>query len=293
MNFAQRIKARWRQYSLQERIVIPLVYVFLLVMAFKVLLPIFYVLMNSLKAVREFNDSAVAFPKTLEWANYARAIVLEYRNTNVVGMFFNSIFYTVSYSVANTFSSCMAAYILSKYHFKARGFIYSLAIAVQLIPIFGNAGASFRLVSDLGLINHMSLMWITALGGFDYTFLIVYSYFQNVSWTYAEAAFIDGASNWYTFTRIMLPMVLPAILTMWLSNVIALWSDFSTPMIYLQDTPTLASGLYNMKSRAPFVEGGITTYFAALIISIIPIVALYTVLQKQLLDVNVDGGIKG
>lgn len=293
MDFKQRIKLRWGQYTRQEKIVIPLVYLFLLILVVKVCLPIAYVLMNSLKSLREFNDNVMSLPSKPVWSNYWRAITLEYRNTNVIGMFFNSVFYTLSYSIAGTFTPCLSAYVLSKYRFKARGFIYSLAIAIQLIPIFGNTGASYDLVSDLGLIDHIELMWITNMGGFGWTFLVIYSYFENVSWTYAEAAFIDGASNWYTFIRIMLPMVLPAVLTMWLSNVIGLWSDYATPMIFFKDNPTLGAGIYNLKTRAPFIEGGKTVYFAVLIVSVVPILLLYIILQDQLLKVNVDGGIKG
>ncbi len=280
------------RYTLQEKIVLPISHFLLFLLSLWVLLPIFYVFLNSFKTVQEFNNDTLAMPTVWQWENYSRAFDLTYRNTNILGMFFNSLVFTITFSFANVFSSCMSAYILSKYRFRGRKIIYTTAIVVQILPIFGTGGAGYILANDLGILDNIWLMWITAAGGFDYTFLIVYSYFQNVSWDYAEAAFIDGASNFYVFIRIMLPMVSPAVLSMWLSAVVSLWSDYMTPMIYLPTNPTLSAGLYNLKSLAAFTEGGTVTYFAALIFSILPVVALFVLTQRKIFSINMEGGIK-
>ncbi len=286
------IKQRWKQYTRQEKILLPIFHAFLFVLSVWVLLPIFYVLLNSVKSVQEFNNDTLAIPKLWKWDNYAKALDLTYRNTNVLGMFVNSLIFTITFSFGNIFCSCLTAYILSKYRFRGRQLIYSVAIIVQILPIFGSGGASYILVSNLGILDNIWLMWVTAAGGFDYTFLVIYSYFQNVSWDYAEAAFIDGASSFYVFIRIMLPMVMPAVLCMWLSAVLGLWGDYMTPMLFLPTHPTLAAGMYNLKSLAAFTEGGTTTYFASLIISIIPVTILFLLTQNKIFSINLEGGIK-
>lgn len=288
----KRMESRWKKFTGQEKIILPLMHLFLLILSIWVLLPMIYVFFNSFKSVKEFNDSTLALPKVWAWKNYANAFSLTYRNTDILGMFANSLIFTLTFSVANVFSSCMSAYILSKYSFRGRKIIYSVAIVVQILPLFGTAGAGYLLASNLGIVDNIWLMWITACGGFDYTFLIVYSYFKNVSWDYAEAAFIDGAGNFYVFLRIMLPMVSPAVFTMWLSAVISLWGDYMTPMIYLQSHPTLSAGLYNLKTLSAFTEGGTTMYFAALIISVIPVLILYVFTQNKIFSINLEGGIK-
>lgn len=289
----RKIAERWRGFTKQEKIVLPIIHLFLLILAIWVLLPPLFCLVNSFKTVQEFDKDALAFPTELQWINYKNAFGMTYRNTNLLRMFINSVIFTITFSFGNIGSSCLAAYVLSKYKFRGRKVIYAVAIVVQILPIFGGGGAAYQLVSDLGLTDNLWLLWITGCNGFDYTFLIVYSYFENVSWDYSEAAQIDGAGNFYIFARIMLPMVSPAVLTMWLSAVIGLWSDYMTPMMYLQYTPTLATGLYNLKSLASFTKGGRVTYFAALIIACIPIIILYTLLQKKIFSINMDGGIKG
>lgn len=288
-----KIVERWRSFTRQEKIILPIVHLFLLILAAWVLLPPLFCLINSFKTVQEFNDNAMSFPTVWQWVNYKNAFAMTYRNTNLLGMFFNSVIFTLTFSFGNIASSCLAAYVLCKYRFKGRKIIYGIAIIVQILPVFGSGGASYQLVSELGLTDNLALLWITGCNGFDYTFLIVYSYFENVSWEYSEAAQIDGAGNFFIFLRIMLPMVSPAVLTMWLFAVVGLWSDYMTPMIYLQYTPTLATGLYNLKSLASFTEGGRVTYFAALIIACIPIIILYAVFQKKIFSINMEGGIKG
>lgn len=286
----EKITKRWTK---QELAVILISYLFLLVFAIWCVMPIVFVVINSLKSVMEFNENVLALPKVLEFANYKRALQLTYRNTNLVQMFLNSIIFCALFSVAEIFSSSMSAYVLSKYEFRGRKVILTIAMIVQIIPIFGSGGMSYIILSRLGMIDNIWLIWISGASGFGYTFLIIYSYFKNVSWEYAEAAFIDGAGNFYVFIRIMLPMVTPALLTMWLSAVIGLWGDYLTPMLYLRNTPTLAAGIYNLKSLAAFTQGGTTTYFAALVISIVPLVIMYLFTQRGIFSIKLEGGIKG
>ena len=286
----EKITKRWTK---QEIAVILISYLFLLVFAIWCVMPIVFVVINSLKSVMEFNENVLALPKVLEFANYKRALQLTYRNTNLVQMFLNSIIFCALFSIAEIFSSSMSAYVLSKYEFRGRKVILTIAMIVQIIPIFGSGGMSYIILSRLGMIDNIWLIWISGASGFGYTFLIIYSYFKNVSWEYAEAAFIDGAGNFYVFIRIMLPMVTPALLTMWLSAVIGLWGDYLTPMLYLRNTPTLAAGIYNLKSLAAFTQGGTTTYFAALVISIVPLVIMYLFTQRGIFSIKLEGGIKG
>jgi ABC-type glycerol-3-phosphate transport system permease component len=249
--------------------------------------------MNSLKEVTEYNRDAISFPNYLEWKNYAYAFKLEYRNTNVIGMFFNTVIYVATFSTASMVSSLMCAYALSRFKFRGRTFLYSLAVCIQIIPIFGSLGSSYLLTYNLGILDNKWLMWVSCLNGFDYTFLIIYSYFINVDSAYAEAARMDGANNVVIFVKIMIPMVFPSILVMWLSNVIKLWNDYTTPLIYLPSHPTLATGIKSLEALSIRSEGDMTAFFAAIIISMIPILLIFTITQRKIFNINVEGGIKG
>ncbi len=287
------IKARINKYSKQEKIALPVLHIILIIFAIWAMLPIFFVLLNSLKQVDDYYANPMKLPQVFMWENFANALKITYRNTNVFGMFFNTIVFVATYSVANIFSSLFMAYAIARFNFKGKNFLYVLAVVVQIIPIFGTTGAAYILQSNLGLLDNRWLSWITAASGFDYSFLMIHSYLVNVDKSYSEAAEIDGANNFTIMFQIITPMVLPAMLVMWLSSVIGLWNNYTSPLIYWPNHPTLSTGLYNLKSLASYIEGGTTTYFAAIVLSIIPITLIFLFTQKKIFSIEVDGGIKG
>ena len=286
---------RWKEYTKQEKIVLPIFYLFLLFLAAYMVLPLLFAILNSFKSSEMYYANSMSFPawEEIQWSNYLNAFNLTYRNTSVFGMFGNTIWFVISFCFGNVASSLMCAYVLSRFKFRGRNFLYGLAITIQIIPVFGTTGAGYMVLDSYCLIDNLALIWITGASGFDYMFLIFYSYFVTVASTYAEAAEIDGASNFRVFVQIMIPMVLPAVFTMILGNVLSLWNDYATPLLYLPTHPTLATGIYNLKSLAPFQKGGITSYFAAIVISMIPILLMFFFGQVRILKINIDGGIKG
>ena len=288
-------KEKWNSYTRQEKIVLPIAHLILLIFLICSVMPLFFAIVNSLKSVELYYDDAISLPNfnEIEWANYLKAFNLTYRNTTVLGMFFNTIYFVISFTFTNVFSSMCSSYVLSRFKFRGRNFLYGLAITIQIIPVFGTAGAAYLLMDEYNLIDNLWLICISGAGGFDYTFLILYSYFVSVDNAYSEAAQLDGASNFRIFISIMVPMVIPALMTMTLSTVITLWNDYSTALFYLPTHPTLSTGLYNLKSLAAYQEGGITTYFASIVISMIPILIFYFVTQRKIFTINVDGGVKG
>ena len=293
MTNRSKLKSRLYRYTRQEKFLLPIFHCLLFLLVLWVLFPALFCLINSLKEVTEYNRSAVSLPSYLEWKNYAYAFQLTYRNHNVLGMFFNTVVFVVTFSLANVFSSLMCAYALSRFRFRGRNLLYSLAVMIQIIPIFGSLGSSYLLCYNLGILDNIWSMWISSLNGFDYTFLIIYSYFVNVDSAYAEAAEIDGANNLTIFLKIMTPMVMPSILVMWLSSVIGLWNNYTSPLIFLPSHPTLATGLYNLQKLSSYMDGGMTAYFAAIVVSIIPILLIFVLTQRKIFSINIEGGVKG
>lgn len=292
-SFVTKVRERWKAYTFQEKVLLTLFHFILLLFAIYAILPIFYAVINSFKTVDDYYTSSMALPRKWEWANFVRAFDLTYRGNNVYQMLFTTVIFVITFLCANMFSSVETAYVISKFRFFGRNFLYALAIAVQIIPIFGTLGTAYLVCDTLGLIDNIWLLWITGASGFDYTFLIVFSYFETIDRSYSESAKIDGAGNFTIFYKIMVPMVMPSILIMGLSNLIALWNDYATSLIYLPNHPTIATGLYNLKTAAAYEQGGATLYFATVVITIIPILLIYILSQKAIMKLSFEGGIKG
>lgn len=285
--------SRWRSFTRQEKILLPIFMFCIFIFVIKSMLPICYAIMNSVKSIEQFNISAVEFPNSFEIGNFKKALGLVYRNTTLVQMFGYTCIFVVTYLGGSMMSSLMAAYILSRFRFIGRNFIYSVAVVKQFIPIFGTAGKAFMLLTDLGMIDNYWTIWISGAGGFDYAFLIIYSYFENVDRAYAESAKMDGAGNLTIFFRIMIPLVWPSILVMGLSETIKLYNDYGTSLIYIPNKPTLANGIYALENMSSRQEGGLVVYFAAIVLSVIPVTILYSFSQNSIFKISLDGGVKG
>ncbi len=261
--------------------------------------PMLWALLNSFKTNAEYFDDPFKFPEIWQFKNYVKVFdKLSVRTSygtqvGLLGMFANSIWLSLCGSVLTVFSSTMVAYVVAKYDFRMKNFIYGLAIFIMIIPIVGNLPAQYKLYSDLHLRNS-PLILITYTGGFGFNFIVLYGFFKNVSWSYAEAAFVDGAKNLRVFLSIMLPLAMPAIAALFVIQVVGLWNDYMTPLLYLGDFPTLSSGLYRFKT---IMESGGSTdypvYFAGILLATIPILVLFAFFSETIMQNTVAGGLKG
>ena len=107
------------------------------------------------------------------------------------------------------------------------------------------------------------------------------------------AAEIDGAGYWRRFLTIITPQAGATLIAMWILGFIGCWNDYAFPKIFLPSHKTLAVGVYEFSTKASQTGGtGYPQLFAAISISIIPILALFLAFQKQIMTISVGGGIK-
>lgn len=280
-----------------EKVLYSFVFVIFLIYALSLMYPFLWLLQSALKEGIEYEldrmtQRAFSFPDNWLFGNFILAFSkMNYRNTSFIGMLFNSIWFTLTRGGVNVFVSSITGYCLSKFRFKGREIIYALAIFSMTIPIIGNLGASFKLISELNLYDTPIFAPISGLGGFGFNFLIMYGFFSNVSWNYAEAVFVDGGGQFTSFFRIMLPQARAPMLTLMVLASIGNWNDYLTPILYLPNYPTVASGLYYIESD--LTRGFMPIYFSALIIAIIPVVILFTILSDTIMNNFTMGGLKG
>ena len=261
--------------------------------ALSVILPFLWVFMNSLKTNGEFFKDCNALPREWRFKNYIEAFEkINYNDTNLVGMFFNSLILTVENTLAAVIFPLMTAYVIAKYPYKFCKFLYALALVVQVLPTIGSLPVEYKLVYDLGINDNFFLIWILAAGSFSFNFLILYAGFRSVSWTYAESAMIDGAGHYTVFFKIMLPQAKPFITAIAITTFISQWNNYNTPFLYLDRYPNMALGLYEFENKQ--ISGtDMTPLFAGIILSVLPVAVLFTAMQKTIMENTVAGGIKG
>ena len=135
------------------------------------------------------------------------------------------------------------------------------------------------------------LIWPIWFGGFGFAFLMLYSAFKSVPWSYAESAFIDGAGHFTTFLRIMLPTVKPVLASLFVVNFIGAWNDYMTAYLYMPSYATLSLAVYLLGDNATRISYPV--YLAVIVLSIIPTLILFISFQKLIMENTTTGGLKG
>lgn len=281
-----------------ERVVFIVAFIILAVYSVSLLLPLLWMLMNSFKDGTEYAMDVVAattlrFPEAWKFSNYANVFAeITYNNVNFFGMLGDSIYFIVVGSGLELFFTTAVSYVISKYKFKGRNFIYSVAIFAMTMPIIGNMASGIKLRAAFGIYDNLLAVFFTAgAGAFGFNFLMLYAFFKSVPWSYAEAVFIDGGNHFTVFFRIMLPLAMPMVTTLFILSAIAGWNDYTTPMLYFPSFPNVAMGLYMVSQT--LTRGDMSTYYAALAITTVPVVALFAGFSDKIMKNYSIGGLKG
>ena len=275
-----------------EKITVYIAFVIFILYAFTLVFPFLWLLLNSVKTNSDFFQNIWGLPEKWVFQNYAESFGLKVKNFNLFMMFGNSVFIVIVGTILSMFVSSMAAYIISKYRFVGRSAIYMIAITVMLVPSVGTIPAMYKLVQDTGLYNNHLGMFLMYSGGFGFSFILLYGYFQNLSWSYAEAAFMDGCGDFRVFVQIMLPQALPVLCALGIVQAIGLWNDYFTPYMYMPKYPTLAVGLEGIVKEMTAVANW-PLMFSTMIITIVPVLAVFIAFQKTIMDNMTTGGLKG
>lgn len=254
--------------------------------------PLIWLFFNSLKDKVQFLNNPWQIGGKVLWSNYTAV----FKAFNFGSMFFNSITLVLTQPIVGLFSTTCAAYAVSKFRFKLRKLIYVVAISVMFIPTTGSLAVTYKLMFDSHLIDTLPGMIIMATGGFGFNFLLLYGMFKGISWSYAEAAYVDGAGNWRVFLQIMVPHAAPILTAVLVLGMIGTWNDYTGPLMFYSGHETVAVGIKNLSDRltnsGPY-SSDYPKLFAAMIIATLPVIILFIACQKYIIRLNMGGGLKG
>jgi N-acetylglucosamine transport system permease protein len=238
-----------------------------------------------------FSDHMFKFQSGLHFENYVKA----WTTQRVSVFFMNSLLYTVVSCTAIILIASPAAYILSRYSFPGRGLIQSMFAAALGIPVIMIIMPLFGMVSTMRLTNNRwVLMFLYTAMNVPFGIFFLLAFFRNLSFTYEEAAAIDGCSPFKTFWRIMFPLVQPGIITVTIFNFITIWNEYFMSLIFANRSAVrpVAVGLYSMIQSMRYTGdwGGM---FASVVIVFLPTFVLYILLSEKIIKGVTAGAIKG
>lgn len=238
-----------------------------------------FTLSNFAEAIQKFkvevNDAATG----VRWVGYWELV-------------FNTIWYSLGATAMKMIATVCFAYAVARFEFPGRKLLYGFVVLQMMLPVYGQTAANYNLLSRLGLVDNFGFLLSQGAGHGMY-FLITYSFFRNLPTGYMEAAKMDGAGPFTIFGRVMLPLAKPITVALTIMQIIAHWNAYGDILIYLPSYPTLASALYYLRSNMFYLGLQTPAYFAGILISVLPVVVLFVVFNKQIMENVSIGGLKG
>ena len=284
-----------KKSSTSEIITAIIFLILFIIIAIVCMYPLFWAFNNSLKTFDEYSENNFILTKSWEFYNYFKVFngTFQYNGVTYLGMLYNSLWILVVRVFVNIASSIMLAYAIARFEFPGRNFLYAVVIFANTIPIIGSGPAAFKLLNSLNMVENPTTIWLSWAGGFDFAFIVLYGYFKGISPSYSESAYVEGAGELRVFFSIILPQVVPCVVAIMITQAIGVWNDYSTVMIYLRTRPNLAYGLYMFNTESIYISNSKPIYFAAAVISAVPVIVLYACTQKLILTNMTAGGLKG
>lgn len=246
----------------------------------------------SLKSNTEFfSSSPWALPKHATLDNYRSAWSVAH-----FGEFFlNSALVTIgSVAVALTFGS-MAAYALGRIRFRGNGLVTMFFLSGLMIPGFLVIVPLYFLLRDLHLLGSLLGLGIVYVATqIPFNIYVLTGFFRTLPQELEEAAYVDGASAFTTFWRVMLPLAGPGIASVALLNALTIWNEFFFALVFISDPNkfTLPLGLFRLSINAEY-SAQWTQLFAGLVLAMIPVLIVFGVAQERITRGLTLGAIKG
>ncbi|MFS8651522.1 MAG: carbohydrate ABC transporter permease [Caldibacillus sp.] len=251
------------------------IYIFLTAYSLMTLFPFLWSLMTSFKTTREITSTMTFFPQ--EWSFGGYKIIFDSQFPIWVK---NSLVIAMIVTFLNLLFNTLAGYALARIPFKGRNFLFNALLILIMIPSQVTMIPLYIVIARMGLVNtHMALI-VTSMINITYIFMMR-QFFMHFPREVEEAAAIDGLSRFGTFFRIVLPNMKASIATQCVFVFMAVWNEFMRPLLFISSTEKymLTQGL-NFLSKQYMNATKWDVIMAGAILSIIPILLLYILLNK-------------
>lgn len=264
-------------------------YLSLLAGCFIALLPLWVVFLGSFKTGEEFHTSGVLTPPQnwFNFANYAEAIT----RGNMLTGFFNTSILLVTSLTGTIIIGTMAAYVLSRFDFKLKKWIAFLFLLATLVPGVTTQVATFQVVNFFQLFNTRWAAMILFMGTDIISIYIFLQFLDGIPIDLDEAAIIEGASYFTVYRSVIFPLLRPAIATVIIIKGVAIYNEFYIPFLYMPKTSLGVISTALFRFRGPFAtQWEVIT--AGIVITMIPTLIAFLVLQKNIYSGLTQGSIK-
>lgn len=265
-------------------------YVMLIGATIVALIPVLVCVFTAFKTTEEYQATSVLqLPKSfLYFENFKVA----FQQANMLRGFFNTALVLIVVLTVSVFAGSMLAYVLNRFQFKGNGIIRNLFMFAALLPGIAMQVTIYQIMNSLGLINHLYGYMICLMGTDIISIYIFLQFFENLPVSLDESAIIDGCTYFGVYFKILLPLLKPAIVTSLILKGVGVYNEYYASNLYLQskNLKTISTALYTF--TGPY--GNQYNYICAgVLITIIPILVIFIIFQKQIYGGLAAGAVKG
>ena len=252
----------------------------------------FYILfINATRSHAELNRGFTVVPSSHlieNWKNVLKGTL------PIVNGMKNSVIVAVLSAILCTYFSTMTAYAIHVYDFKLKKAAYAFILAVMMIPAQVTTLGFIKLVSNIGLDDSLAALILPSIAA-PITFFYMKQYMEStLPLSLIEAARIDGANEFYTFNKVCLPLMKPAIAVQAIFTFVSSWNNYFTPALVLHsDSKKTLPILIAQLRSADFLKFDMGQVYVMIAFSIFPVIVVYLLLSKYIVGGVTAGGVKG
>mgnify|MGYP002235911039 FL=1 len=263
-------------------------YVLMIGVAAFVLLPFVWMVLASLKPNNEvFLVPVKWFPSVWHWDNYIKI----WTDSNMLTWLGNTVFFAICVTFLQVFTGSFAAYGFSKIRFRGRNVLFLIYIATMAVPWQAYMIPQYKMLSAVHLTDtRWSIILLQAFGAFGV--FMMKQFYDTIPEELSEAARLDGLSEFGIYLRIMLPLSGPSIAALGIITFTNTWNDFMGPLMYLR-SPELWTIQLGLKTFISQNSANYAMIMTGSVISVIPILIVFLIGQKQFIEGIATSGMKG
>lgn len=267
------------------------IYFFLLVWALIVLFPFYWMVLTSLKSYSAYNSEYIpkffTLSPTLE--NYREAFTA----VPLAKYFINTVIFTLATTALMMVVITLAAFAFARLNFRGRDLVFTIFLALMMLPSELVVITNFVTITELGLRNTFTGLILPSVTSVFYIYLLRENFAQIPDEMY-YAARVDGASDFRYLMRIMIPICKPTIVTVIILKVIECWNSYVWPRL-ITDDPNyylVSNGIQEIRENG-FGRENIPAMMAAVVVISVPLIVLFLIFRKKIMAGVSRGGTKG
>ena len=271
------------------------IYAVLIFSAFLFLLPFYWMVNTALKPSNQvFALPPKWIPEPVMWSNFLTAFTIQYEtDPPVYNYAINTLIVTVNGVVSTIFSSALVAYAFARLEFPGKNVIFLGILSTLMIPFAVVMVPQFIIWRYLNWLDTLWPLMIPHWFGSAWNIFLLRQFFMTIPREYDEAAYLDGASRWHIFVRIILPLSKPALAAVAVFAFVFFWNDFLGPLIILSTPKNFTLTLFLANFNVAYRGTPWHLYMAAALIIILPCLVLFFFSQNAFLKGITVTDLKG